>query len=159
MSFHVPERARMTAHPVLGSTSAAGNNGAFALDSVEPGWRLAFIVSDGTEDPALDVWEHVSVHAFKEESATRVRTATRAQIIGRPSRPTQSRTPTWREMCQAKDLFWDAEDLVVQFHPRRSEYVNCHPHVLHLWRKPGVAFPSPPAILVGPLGSFAKEAL
>ncbi|TXH71415.1 MAG: hypothetical protein E6Q83_03625 [Thiothrix sp.] len=30
---------------------------------------------------------------------------------------------------------WDEEDMVIQFHPAKSEYVNLHPHALHLWRK------------------------
>lgn len=49
----------------------------------------------------------------------------------------QHRTPTWEEMCFIKSKFWDEQDLVVQFHPPLSEYVNNHPYVLHLWRKAG----------------------
>jgi hypothetical protein len=62
----------------------------------------------------------------------------------------RDRCPTWEEMCQVKDLFWDADDCVVQYHPPRSEYVNNHKNCLHLWRPThGVALPMPPAILVG----------
>lgn len=57
-------------------------------------------------------WEHVSI-----------------------SRPTT--TPTWNEMCIIKNIFWDPEDLVIQFHPPEEDYVNDHPNVLHLWRKAG----------------------
>ena len=46
----------------------------------------------------------------------------------------RKRTPSWDIMNHVKDLFWDAEDLVVQFHPPRSQYINCHPYCLHLWR-------------------------
>jgi hypothetical protein len=53
-------------------------------------------------------------------------------------------------MCRAKDEFWGPEDEVVQYHPKRSEYVNCHPHVLHLWRPIGAALPLPPSYMVGP---------
>jgi len=60
------------------------------------------------------------------------------------------RTPNWQEMCFVKDLFWNDEDWVVQFHPARSQYVNLHPYTLHLWRKPGTEFPTPPPELVGP---------
>jgi hypothetical protein len=130
MSFHVPELARDTTHPVLGSTSADGNNGAFDLESPEPGWRLALLCSDGSEAP--DVvdwqWEHVSVHAYRNS---------------------QSRTPTWKEMTYVKRLCWDGEDVVMQLHPRESEYVNCHPNVLHLWRPKLAVIPTPPAVLVG----------
>lgn len=61
------------------------------------------------------------------------------------------RCPNWQEMCMIKDLFWEPEDVVVQFHPKKSEYVNLHPHVLHLWRCiDGREFPTPPPIMVGP---------
>jgi len=47
---------------------------------------------------------------------------------------TTSRTPFWDEMCFVKDLFFDPDETVIQFHPKKSVYVNNHPHVLHLWR-------------------------
>ena len=37
MSFHVAELARNTTHPTLGTSRADGNNGAFDLESPEPG--------------------------------------------------------------------------------------------------------------------------
>jgi hypothetical protein len=55
----------------------------------------------------------------------------------------KDRCPTWDEMCQIKDLFWDAADWVVQYHPAESHYVNDHPHCLHLWRPTDVALPLP----------------
>ena len=61
----------------------------------------------------------------------------------------RDRCPTWDEMCQIKALFWGEEDCVVQYHPPRSEYVNNHPHCLHLWRPIGIALPAPDSILVG----------
>lgn len=135
MAFRVPEPARDRSHPVAGlDASTDGNNGVFVLESPEPGWRLALICSDGT-DPDVPVgngWEHVSVHAFRKD--------------GR-----QMRTPNWREMAYIKDLCWDDEDVVIQYHPRKSEYVNNHPHVLHLWRPRHLTVPTPPPILVGVL--------
>lgn len=62
------------------------------------------------------------------------------------------RTPTWDEMCFIKDQFWDAEDVVMQLHPAKSQYVNIHPNALHLWRPVGAEIPTPPAYLVGPQG-------
>jgi hypothetical protein len=72
----------------------------------------------------------------------------------------RDRCPTWEEMCQIKDQFWDAEDCVVQFHPPASEYVNNHPRCLHLWRQIGSEFPLPDSLLVGIKGAIAsmKEA-
>jgi len=35
-------------------------------------------------------------------------------------------------------------NVIVQFHPRQSDYVNIHPNVLHLWHWTAGAFPTPP---------------
>lgn len=59
------------------------------------------------------------------------------------------RTPKWETMCAVKDLFFEPEDWVVQFHPAHSEYVNYHPGCLHLW-KSDQPFPVPSSIMVGP---------
>ena len=48
----------------------------------------------------------------------------------------ENRTPTWDEMCFIKDLFFDAEELCIQMHPKRSQYVNKHRHCLHIWQPP-----------------------
>ena len=57
--------------------------------------------------------------------------------------------PNWTEMCFIKDLFFEDEDVVVQFHPKKSEYVNNAKNCLHLWKWNGGEFPTPPADLVG----------
>lgn len=59
------------------------------------------------------------------------------------------RCPNWYEMCRVKDLFWDIEDCVVQFHPPHSQYVNCHPHCLHLWKQTDKEFETPPMWMIG----------
>ena len=110
---------------MLAGTAADGNNGAFSFPSPEAGWYLACLASDG------EGWEHVSIHAYNG-----IRT--------------KQRTPTWKEMCYVKRLFWDGEDVVMQLHPSEEQYVNCHQHVLHLWRPTGQAIPQPPAEFVGP---------
>lgn len=68
------------------------------------------------------------------------------------------RTPTWSEMCQVKDMFWDEEDCVVQYHPPKSDYVNNHLFCLHLWRPIGIELPRPPSFMVGHAGMTAKDA-
>jgi hypothetical protein len=156
MAFHVPELARDTTHPMLGTDSSYGNNGAFHLESPEPGWRLALICSDGTDDdpsltPEMKAWEHVSVHAYRARQMDVV------GLLGRAESTPKTRTPTWKEMVYVKRILWDVEDVVVQFHPRESEYVNCHPHVLHLWRPKHVEIPTPPPILVGPMAQEAAR--
>jgi hypothetical protein len=85
------------------------------------GERLLIIASDGMDEVR---WEHVSVS-------------------------TKRRIPNWIEMSFAKDLFWEPEDCVVQFHPPRSAYVNNHPRCLHLWRYLGGDFPMPPTWTIG----------
>lgn len=48
--------------------------------------------------------------------------------------------PTWEAMCLIKDMFFMPEDLCIQYHPRKSQYVNIHNSCLHIWRPPsGVA--------------------
>lgn len=68
-------------------------------------------------------WEHVSV-SYKD------------------------RTPTWDEMCIVKDIFWNEDETVIQIHPPKKEYVNLHPHCLHLWRKKDSEPVLPPKELV-----------
>lgn len=60
----------------------------------------------------------------------------------------KKRTPTWREMCRIKEMFFDEEDTVVQFHPPKNMYVNDHPRCLHLWRNQNAEIELPPMILV-----------
>lgn len=54
------------------------------------------------------------------------------------------RCPTWEEMCWVKSLFFDDDECVVQYHPPKSDYVNVHPFVLHLWRPTESVIPMPP---------------
>lgn len=131
--FHVPNQYRIT-RGLQASTPAFGNNGAFTFPnkggatrrrvSTRKSRELFVIASDGMG------WEHVSVHVWDGEKEA-------------------LRLPMWDEMCYVKDLFWDAEDVVIQYHPRKSEYVKTHPFVLHLWRPVDQAIPTPPPILVG----------
>ena len=121
MSFHVAEINRILKGP-LASSSEEGNNGAFLLHSPS-GRDLHAVASDGLG------WEHVSV-----------------SVVGKPKH-----TPSWPEMCYVKALFWDDEDVVIQIHPRASEYVNYHRGCLHLWRPVGREIPTPDTVLVGPL--------
>ena len=60
----------------------------------------------------------------------------------------QKRCPTWDEMCAIKDMFFDEEETVVQYHPKKCEYINDHPYVLHLWKKQNEDFQLPPQYMV-----------
>jgi hypothetical protein len=124
VTFHVPNERRVR-RGTGASSEADGNNGWFVMDSPKQrGRRLLIVASDGLG------WEHVSVHASEG--------------------PDRSMTPTWAEMCFVKDVFWDDEDVVMQLHPRKSEYVNFHAHTLHLWRPTDQTIPTPHHLLVGP---------
>lgn len=131
MSFHVPEKYRMRTGQ-LGTNADAGRNGVFIFPALLAAHRLAVlraIASDETgwieSKMPLPAWEHVSVS-------------------------TPIRCPTWEEMCYIKNIFWDEEDVVIQFHPRKSDYVNFHPYCLHLWRPVGIELITPPPLTVGP---------
>lgn len=59
------------------------------------------------------------------------------------------RVPTWDEMCRLKDMFFHDDEVVVQFHPAKSDYVNNLSNCLHLWRPLRATLPTPPSIMVG----------
>lgn len=89
------------------------------------GAPLYIIACNGeVPDQSIAGWEHVSVRRNKH-------------------------VPNWQEMCFVKNLFWAPDECVVQFHPPASQYVNNHPHVLHMWKWTRGQMPMPPAILVG----------
>ena len=72
-------------------------------------------------------WEHVSVSPCNKNRKT---------------------CPTWEEMCAIKDMFFEPEEAVVQYHPPKSEYVDNHPYCLHLWRPTDGEIQRPPALYV-----------
>ena len=103
-----------------GSDDSYGMTGCFRL--IGPNGMLV-VMSSGVDSETG--WEHVSVSA-------------------------KNRPPNWGEMCFVKNIFWDEEEMVVQYHPPKSEYVNFHPNVLHMWRHMTLPIPMPPSLLVGP---------
>lgn len=44
------------------------------------------------------------------------------------------RIPSWDEMCFIKNMFFDEEEVCIQIHPRKSQYINLHSNCLHLWK-------------------------
>lgn len=56
----------------------------------------------------------------------------------------QNRCPTWSELCFVKDFFWQDSECVVQYHPAKANYRNCHKYCLHLWRPIKERLPMPP---------------
>ena len=115
----------------MGSTRLYGLCGAFFVDG-PCGQDLKIVASDGA-DPDAHGWEHVSVSC-------------------------RNRPPNWEEMAFIKALFWRDNETVIQFHPKKAAYVNCHPHCLHLWKKRGAEHELPPMGLVGPLTAEPADA-
>lgn len=59
------------------------------------------------------------------------------------------RCPTWDEMCEIKNMFFRNDETVIQYHPRKDEYVDEHPYCLHLWRWQHGEMLCPPSFMVG----------
>lgn len=59
------------------------------------------------------------------------------------------RCPTWEEMCKVKAWFWRDDEIVIQYHPAKADYINVHPYCLHMWRPIDIELPKPPTIMVG----------
>jgi len=80
------------------------------------------IISSG--DRTNNGWEHVSVSCA-------------------------DRCPTWDEMCQVKNMFWEPLETVIQFHPSQDNYVNNMRYCLHLWKRTNMEYELPPKNLIG----------
>lgn len=103
----------------MGSYDKMGNKGLFFIPFRQK--HKTIILKVIVSDEAG--WDHISVSTIK-------------------------RVPTWDEMCFIKNLFFDEEETVIQYHPKKSEYVNTCKNCLHLWRKQGVEYELPPNIFV-----------
>lgn len=118
----VVEKSRETVDPTFGSPPGS-RYGAFFFRCPLTAQKLKVIVcaAEEYEHQCLpgEPWDHVSVS-------------------------TPNRTPTWEEMCWFKELLFDAEECVVQFHPPQSVYINQHAFVLHLWKPLRLEIPMPP---------------
>lgn len=55
----------------------------------------------------------------------------------------KNRCPNWPEMCFIKDMFFEDDEVVVQYHPSKDNYVNIHSNCLHLWRPQNADIPMP----------------
>ena len=132
--FRVPERYRIHTG-TYATTYHAGNNGAFLVRHPKIAHTfLLCIASDGGG------FEHVSVTLQTSNVGGRHKSALATL---------NNRCPLWSEMCYIKDLFWTDDETVIQYHPARNDYVNMHPHCLHLWRPTEATIPLPPSIMVG----------
>lgn len=48
---------------------------------------------------------------------------------------TLQRCPSWTEMVKLKNTFWESQDVVIQVHPAKKDYINIQPYTLHQWKK------------------------
>lgn len=111
-------------HP-FGPANYGDDYGAFMIPG-PCGMTLACIVSGARSgEGEVGNWEHVSVSC-------------------------KNRCPNWKEMHFVKQIFWSDVEAVMQIHPPESDYVDCHPHCLHMWRPIHTEIPRPPSIMVGP---------
>lgn len=60
----------------------------------------------------------------------------------------KGRTPIWNVMVTVKDIFFNPDEVVMQLHPAKSNYVNVDEHCLHLWRPQHLEIPVPPIDMV-----------
>ena len=74
-----------------------------------------------TNNPAVG-WDHISISPQRAESLT----------------------PTWEQMCRMRDLFFNDDEVVLQYHPPLQNHVNCATNTLHLWRCQNAEIPLPP---------------
>ena len=52
-------------------------------------------------------------------------------------------------MCYMKDIFWNDDEICMQLHPKKEEYVNNHKYCLHIWKPINQEIPTPPSVLIG----------
>lgn len=72
---------------------------------------------------------------------------------------TPTRCPTWDEMCKMKEIFWNDDEVCIQFHPKKEDYVNNHSFCLHIWKPIDKEIPTPPSVMVGIRKNHIEEDL
>ena len=70
-------------------------------------------------------WEHVSISPAKK-----------------------MRCPTWEEMTAIKNLFFEPDEIVLQYIMPESKNINIHKNCLHMWRPQNEKIPMPPTYMV-----------
>ena len=60
----------------------------------------------------------------------------------------QKHTPSWDVMCILKDMCFNDDEVVMELHPAKKDYVNLAEYCLHLWKPQDEAIPTPPKLFV-----------
>lgn len=105
---------------MLTGTHGDSTCGVFVVPSLAPMWRPLNVIACVAMG-----WDHVSVSTHPGELA-----------------------PMWEEMDHVKRLFFNDDEIVVQFHVPPAQHINNHRNCLHLWRKHGAAYELPPREMV-----------
>ena len=61
----------------------------------------------------------------------------------------KNKIPSWETMQEMKEIFWTDDEICMQLHPKKSEYINNDNYTLHIWKPLNEDIPTPPSILVG----------
>lgn len=69
----------------------------------------------------------------------------------------KNKVPDWNVMCAVKDIFWEDEELCIQYHPKKSQYINNHENCLHIWRPLFTDLPEPDQFLIGIPGMDSNQ--
>lgn len=118
MAFHVPNEFRCRSKAIYGNYASDGSIGNNGCFSLRIDEKEFHVIASDGRG-----WEHVSVSL-------------------------ENRIPTWTEMCKIKNIFWDKDDCVIQYHPAEKDYVNIASNCLHLWRPIEITIPTPPKYMV-----------
>lgn len=120
----VPEQYRVKNHRDFATDESDGWNGYFLVplsgNPARPKLQAVVLISDGLG------WKHLSISLVNKK-----------------------RTPTWEELQKVKEMFFEPDEWVVQFHPPKLEHVNNHDYCLHLWHSLAWPMPVPESFLVG----------
>ena len=128
----IVEKGRISPH---GYASSRGDSFGFFLVKYSNGLMLKILASPGDKEGweqsklPMPPFDHVSVSVLMNGKQL-------------------DRCPTWEEMCYVKDLFWNDDETVVQYHPPKTNHVNIHKYCLHMWKVVGQEFPMPPMACV-----------
>jgi hypothetical protein len=95
-----------------------GNDGGYCVLKLSPKSKLVAIIFSWG-----DGWDHVSASY-------------------------SNRCLTWEEMCVVKNIFFNEDETVIQYHPAKVKYINNHPFTLHLWKPQNQEIPMPPEYMV-----------
>lgn len=60
----------------------------------------------------------------------------------------QKHTPSWDVMCILKNMCFNDDEVVMELHPAKKDYVNLAEYCLHLWKPQYEAIPTPPKLFV-----------